>query len=47
MVKILDFNSVRNFSQKSQKNHESKASDLQTFRVFSQHHKWVITPVNP
>ena len=28
-------------------NHEPKASDLQAFRVFSQHPKWVITPVNP
>ena len=23
------------------------AGDLQAFRVFSQHPKWVITPVNP
>ena len=28
-------------------NHEPKASDLQAFRVISQHSKWVITPVNP
>ena len=27
-------------------NHEPKASDLQAFPVFSQHPKWVITPVN-
>ena len=27
-------------------NHEPKASDLQAFRVLSQHPKWVIMPVN-
>ena len=26
---------------------EPKASDLQAFRVFSQHPKWVMMPVNP
>ena len=26
---------------------EPKASDLQAFRVFSQHPAWVITPLNP
>ena len=28
-------------------NHSPSARDLQAFRVFSQHPKWVITPVNP
>ena len=28
-------------------NHEPKASDLQASRMFSQHPKWFITPVNP
>ena len=28
-------------------NHEPKARDLQAFLVFSQHPKWVITPINP
>ena len=26
--------------------YDGKATDLQVFRVFSQHSKWVITPVN-
>ena len=28
-------------------NHSHSACDLQAFLVFSQHPKWVITPVNP
>ena len=35
------------YGELSSPKNQKMASDLQAFLVFSQHPKWVITPVNP
>ena len=43
LVRLLTVNMENCVTPRNQK----MASDLQAFRAFSQHPKWVITPVNP